>query len=181
MHASMALGMVSGVSFGVWYSLDFLKWAVGIYNSEDIREMSFYYEDYRWMNGHLDHDTDTVLVIVRSGHTYYLDIPYVRADPGFAATVDWGEVGTRGASVLEDFVRKSGVTHVFADLQTDARVDKALRDLMATGALEAVWRDDSRRLITQRMTRRSALAAVALYRVVEAPRVHASPGAASMP
>jgi hypothetical protein len=170
MHASMALGMVSGVSFGAWYSVDFLKWATGIYSSEDIREMSFYYEDYRWMNDHLDQDRDTVLVIVRSGHTYYLDIPYVRADPRLAATVDWADVGNRGASVLEDFVRQSGVTHVFADLQTDARVAAALRDLARRGALEVVWRHDSRRLITQRMTRRSALTEVALYRVAAAPR-----------
>ena len=167
MHASMALGLISGVSFGAWYSMDFVKWATGIYDSEDIREMSFYYQDYRWMNNHLDRDSDMVLVIVRSGHTYYLDIPYVRADPRLAATVNWADVANTGARVLEDFVRQSGVTHVFADLQTDARVDEALRELAETGSLEVVWRQDSRRLITQRMTRRSVLTEVALYRVAE--------------
>lgn len=165
MHASMALTVTTGVSFALWYSIDFLKWAAGIYGSDDIRRMSYYYEDYQWLNNHLDPGTDTVLVIVRSGHTYYLDIPYIRADPHLAATVDWQDVEEHGAGLLMDFAKRHGVTHVFADLRTDTRVDRALRALADNGALEMLWSYEGRQLVTQRMTRKHESTAVALYRV----------------
>ncbi len=62
----------------MWYSADFVKWAVGIHSDDDIREMSFYYEDYRWMNEYLDGEHDRVLLFPMSGVSYYLDVPYLR-------------------------------------------------------------------------------------------------------
>jgi 4-amino-4-deoxy-L-arabinose transferase-like glycosyltransferase len=154
-----------GTSFAGWYSWDFLRWAAGLTRSEEIRELSFYYPDYRWMNQNLEASTDVALVCVRSGHTYYLDVPYVRADPGLAATVDWSDVHAEGPAVLLEFLQKRGVTHIFIDEQLDLRVTEAMERLRELGSVELLWRR-GRKLLTQRMLRRTLSTTVALYRVL---------------
>jgi len=164
-NGAVELSAAMGISFAVWYSADFVKWAVGIHSDDDIREMSFYYEDYRWMNEYLDGEHDRVLLFPMSGVSYYLDVPYLRGDP-LAAIVDWKRIAAGDSGAVLEVIKREEITHIFIDSGTYRQMGALLDNLAQRGMLEEVKRSD-RRLLMQRMTRRYQSTTVILYKVLE--------------
>ena len=116
------------------------------------------------MNQNFNQSRHKVLVVVRSGHTYYLDIPYIRADP-LAATIDWNQVCQTDCSDLMAFLRRKEITHIFVDRGVDKHVNRALDKLERMKLINEIRSDNARRLLNQRMTRKISTTAVHLYRI----------------
>jgi hypothetical protein len=103
------LSIAGGIAFSIYYSTDFLRYHV----TRDLKyyhRITWFYNQYQWMNQHLE-DDGKVLVIVTSGHTYYLDKEYLRADPWLTGLIDWTAV--RDVEELRDILRKLQVRYIF--------------------------------------------------------------------
>jgi hypothetical protein len=97
--AVFALASVCLAFFGAdsLYSLDAARYLVTA-DRWRYHEATWYYPVYDWANRTTPQNS-RFLVIVLSGHTYYLDRPYRRADPWLSGVVDWTAVKT-GADLL---------------------------------------------------------------------------------
>ena len=103
--------IVVGIGFSIYYSTDFIRYHV----TRDLKHyhrLTWFYNHYQWMNQHLK-DDGKVLVIVSSGHTYYLDKEYLRADPCLTGLIDWTAVGN--TKELRDILHKLQVRYIFYD------------------------------------------------------------------
>jgi hypothetical protein len=70
---------------------------------------TWFYRVYTWANSHTPPDA-RFLLIVSSGHSYYLDRPYRRADPWLSGEVNWHHVD--GAARLDSVLTRGGYSHV---------------------------------------------------------------------
>jgi hypothetical protein len=70
---------------------------------------TWFYPVYDWVNRQTPKDA-RVLVIVSSGHTYYLDRPYRRADPWLSAVVNWPATST--AATLDSVLQSGGYSYL---------------------------------------------------------------------
>lgn len=107
--ATLVAGLFAVLGFGVlgFYSLDFLRFHI----DRDVKayhRYTWFYDEYRWINEHLDPDA-RLLVIVNSGHTYYLDRDYLRADPFLSGLVDWRD---QDVAELRETARNLGIRYI---------------------------------------------------------------------
>ena len=61
---------------------------------ETYHEYTWFHDEYEWMDENLP-DQAKVLVIVLSGHTYYMPRDYLRADPLYSGLLDWREMSAQ--------------------------------------------------------------------------------------
>ena len=163
-RALIGMSIVSGTSFAGIYSADFVKWAVGVNSSEDIRRMSFFYEDYKWLNENLDPNRHRVLAMPASGHSYYLDIPYLRADPGLSGLIDWDRVCTGDCSDMVEWMKNRGITHLFVGVKHN-RIDAVVDRLLEKGVIEPLRVVENREVLLQRIKGSIGYRPVGIYKV----------------
>lgn len=118
-------------------SLDQLRYdATG--NLAGYHRFTWYYPVYAWANRTLPSDA-RVLVIVSSGHSYYLERQYRRADPWLSAEVDWRQTTT--AYSLDSALVAGREDYVIYDdrdwsrFPAGASMSKAIRESIARGSL----------------------------------------------
>jgi hypothetical protein len=100
-RGALSAAIVVMVALSALFSWDYVRYAA-TGDENRYHRYTWYYPVYDWINRNTPHDS-RFLVIAYSGHSYYLDRPYRRADPMLSAVVDWSRVSsTRDLlSVLE--------------------------------------------------------------------------------
>lgn len=102
---------------------------------------TWFYPVYAWVNRTLPADA-RLLVIVYSGHSYYLERQYRRADPWLSAVVDWRRV--ESAAALDSVLAGGRYDYVIYDdrdwgaFAGGTSMNTAVKQGMATGALVPV-------------------------------------------
>lgn len=76
---------------------------------EKYHEYTWFHEEYEWMEENLP-DQAKVLVVVLSGHTYYMPRDYLRADPLYSGLLDWREMDSQD---LYDAMEEFDLEYVF--------------------------------------------------------------------
>jgi hypothetical protein len=88
--------LVSGVAvfaaFDIVYSADAVRY-VATHDVQAYHRATWFYPVYTWANDSTA-PAARFLVVVTSGHSYYLDRWYRRADPRLSGTVDWDAIST---------------------------------------------------------------------------------------
>ena len=132
-----------------------------------LRAATWYHPVYAWLDENTPRDA-RLLVIVRSGETYYLERYYRRADPATSAEIEWPRIDDGAA--LGRRLQAGGFAYVVYDSAgwhglpgSDAMVD-AIRDASARGVLAEVHRF-SLRLTRSRFRHVALPATVIVYRV----------------
>ena len=114
-------------------------------NLERFHASTWYYRTYDWINHSTPPDA-RFLLIVSSGHSYYLDRAYRRADPHLTGEVDWEAVQT-GES-LDQVLERGGYRYLlFEDRVWNAdlggrQMSDAIADATRKGMLREVRRFD---------------------------------------
>jgi hypothetical protein len=132
---------------------------------------TWYYSTYDWAN-HNTPDDERFLVIVLSGHSYYLDRPYRRADPWLSGTVDWSRV-TSG-NELSKVLASGGYRYVIYDDRSwkgfvgGREMERAVNEMIATGGLVPVH-EQREELYTSRAMREFEATNVMVLRVAGRP------------
>ena len=95
------------------------------------------------------------MVIVSSGHTYYLNRDYVRADPTLTGTIDWRKIDALG---LREAARELGTRYIlFENRDWHGSVGgdemmKLIAEFSQSPEVELLWKRDVR-LSTSRLMR----------------------------
>ncbi len=100
-----------GVGLGAYYS----KGLLAYYIDRDLDKYHFatwYYPEYQLIHQELPADAH-VLAIVLSGHTYYLDRNYLRADPHLSGLIDWQAI--KSVEEFHDQLVKLKIDYVLYD------------------------------------------------------------------
>jgi hypothetical protein len=165
----------------VVYSSDAVEYDV-TGNNAKFHEATWYYPVYEWINHSTPSDAK-FLVIVLSGHSYYLDRPYRRADPSLSGVVDWAALRTAGD--LRQQLRRGGYTYLLYDdrdwseFPGGERMDRLIAEAISTGVLRPE-RSFAIRRVTSRIGRQSEPSTVRLLRFAEA-EVGLPPGPTNAP
>ena len=171
--ASVVLGITLiplGAYAGAGIALDLRALHSG--GREALRASTWYYPVYAWIGNNTDRDA-RVLVVVRSGESFFLDRPYRRADPASSAEVDWPRI--RDGAALASRLRSGRFDYViFEPLGAAAgpggpTMVRAVNDAAARGELAEVQRFDLR-LSRSRFRAASFSSTVIVYRVAAANR-----------
>ena len=167
----VALTLVAMTLASASISLDQLRYAV----TGDVAEyhrFTWYYPVYAWANRTLPREA-RLLVIVNSGHSYYLERQYRRADPWLSAEVDWRHTAT--ARALDSALTARRDDYVIYDdrdwsqYPAGASMSAAIKESIARGLLIPIHSFHVR-LYTSRVRRRFEMANVyVLARAKSAP------------
>jgi hypothetical protein len=133
-------------------------------NSRRFHRYTWFYDVYDWINRTTPKNS-RFLVIVYSGHSYYLDRPYRRADPWLSGVVDWRRVST--AEQLDSVLSAGsyqGLIYQFRDwtrYEGGKQMMGAVDDAVNSGylAVDTVFHE---KLYTSRMAGRYEVADVAV-------------------
>jgi hypothetical protein len=114
--ASVALRLVSiaFISLSFFFSLDYLRYDI-TGNEREFHRYTWYYGVYDWVNHHTSPES-RMLVVVRSGLTYYLERPYRRADPWLSGEIDWSR--TRSPAALDSVMNRGRFEYLIYDDQS---------------------------------------------------------------
>jgi len=102
---------LAGVYIGVLYTKGFIPYIMHK-NLNDYHQATWYYQEYQWLNTHLAKESK-ILVIVQSGHTYYLDHKYLRAEPQLSGFIDWNNINSLDQLLKQ--LKNLHITHIFFD------------------------------------------------------------------
>jgi hypothetical protein len=91
-QAGLAVLLVAFIALSGYYSVDAARYVAGG-DLERYHQATWFWPVYRWADAATP-PSSRFLVIVQSGHSYYLDRPYRRADPFLSGVVDWEGVRT---------------------------------------------------------------------------------------
>jgi hypothetical protein len=133
-------------------------------DSRRFHRYTWFYDVYDWINRTTPKNS-RFLVIVYSGHSYYLDRPYRRADPWLSGVVDWRRVST--AEQLDSVLSAGsyqGLIYQFRDwtrYEGGKQMMGAVDDAVNSGylAVDTVFHE---KLYTSRMAGRYQVADVAV-------------------
>ncbi len=115
-HAGFLALVTTSIGVVVFYSLDNLRYAV-TGDLAKFHRFTWFYDVYNWAN-HFTPKSARFLVVVNSGHSYYLDRPYRRADPLLSGVIDWLSLGS--AEDLDRVLQTGGYEYVIYE-DTDWR------------------------------------------------------------
>jgi hypothetical protein len=121
-------------------SLDQIRYDV-TGDAASFHRFTWFYPVYAWVNRALPADA-RLLVIVYSGHSYYLERQYRRADPWLSAVVDWRRVDS--AAALDSVLAGGRYDYVVYDdrdwsaFAGGASMTTAVKQSVSTGALVPV-------------------------------------------
>lgn len=125
-------------------------------DSDEYHRYTWFYTVYDWMNRSIPQDA-RVLVILSSGHTYYLQRPYRRADPWLSGVVDWQAISSSKA--LDTYLDKERYSYVIYEnrdwhwFRGGESMKNAIRESLQDGSLVPVHRFEER-LYRSRVRRR---------------------------
>lgn len=134
---------------------------------EGLQATTWYYPVYTWLNERSPRDAK-ILVIVRSGETFYLDRYYRRAEPATSGEVDWPRMSDGGT--LARKLQADGFDYVVYDSAAwrgfpgGAEMVNAISDASTHGLLTEAQRF-SLRLTRSRFRDAAVPATVVVYRV----------------
>jgi hypothetical protein len=161
-------------------SLDYIRYVV-TGNLPEYHRFTWYYPTYQWANANTPRHA-RFLVIVSSGHSYYLHRPYRRADPWLSGVIDWKR--TRDAEALRDELEKGKYDYlIYQDRDWSAfpggsQAMAAIRSAVDSGDLVAIHTFDEK-LYSSRIERRFATTRLIIFKVRQDPTAgrHVSAGA----
>ncbi|HUQ18323.1 MAG TPA: hypothetical protein VM099_01815 [Gemmatimonadaceae bacterium] len=166
--AATALAGMFAVSVGL--SGDYARYAV-TGDGASYHQFTWYYSTYDWVNRNTP-PRARVLVIVLSGHSYYLDRPYRRADPWLSGVVDWSRL--KSGADLSNVLARGRYQYVIYDERQwkgyvgGEEMERALREMIASGSLVPVHQQ-SETLYTSRAMREFEATNVSVLRVAARP------------
>jgi hypothetical protein len=114
-------------------------------NGAAYHRYTWFHGVYSWANEHTASNA-RFLVIVSSGHSYYLDRPYRRADPWLSGEVDWSHVD--GGAGLDSVLARGGYSYVIFENRDwsvypgGRGAQEAVRDAVHDGLLRRVAQFD---------------------------------------
>jgi hypothetical protein len=153
-EAALGAAIVAMVAASAIISWDYVRYSVSG-NRDLYHRFTWYYRAYDWVNHNTPHDA-RFLVVAYSGHSYYLDRPYRRADPWLSGVVDWPRVSTAGD--LDEVLRDGRYDYLiyddrdWSDFPGGPAMSSAVKSAMAEGALVPV-REFTERLYSSRIFR----------------------------
>ncbi|MEO7684031.1 MAG: hypothetical protein ABIU86_08855, partial [Gemmatimonadaceae bacterium] len=152
--AALGAAIVTTLGASAVLSWDYIRYAV-TGNRADYHRFTWYYPVYDWVNHNTPRDA-RFLVIAYSGHTYYLDRPYRRADPWLSGVVDWARVSSE--EDLDRVVRAGRYDYLiyddrdWSDFLGGSAMSSAVNSAMAAGTLMPV-QEFRERLYSSRLFR----------------------------
>jgi len=149
------LSIAAGIGISMFYSLDFIKYHI-TRDLEQYHQHTWYYDQYKWINQNVKNDGN-ILAIVASGHTYYLDKEYLRADPELSGLIDWPAIGD--VEELKDRLRELKVRYIFYDDRNwvhpgGSNMMRLIRGLKEEKGVSVLLEDDNLKLTTLRVLRK---------------------------
>jgi hypothetical protein len=153
-HWILVPAVILAIAVSALFSWDYLRYdATG--DTAAYHRYTWYYPVYDWAN-HNTPENARFLVVTYSGHSYYLDRRYRRADPWLSGVVDWSHVSSPEA--LASILHGGGYDYVIYD-DRDWRqfyggpaMTSAVRSAIANGLLVPVH-ESRERLYTSRVMR----------------------------
>lgn len=139
--------------FDLHYSKDSARYVI-TGDEATYHEATWYYPVYQWVNGTTPPNS-RFLVIVASGHSYYLDRSYRRADPFLSGYIDWDAVASD--QDLQDILACSHFDYVIYHLAAaagqpgGANLDRVVRSATDHGFL-TIQRAFELNLVTRRVS-----------------------------
>lgn len=136
-NRALTLCVVTFAGVAAFFSVDYLRYAV-TGNADEFHKYTWYYRTYAWANNNTPPDS-RFLVVALSGHSYYLDRPYRRADPWLSGEVDWSRVDTPEA--LVNVMSRRGFDHIIFDDRNWSlfpggwQMGRVIRDALADSTL----------------------------------------------
>ena len=161
----LTLASAAFFAFDLYYSKDSLRYVV-TGDDATYHEATWFYPVYRWVNETAPDDA-RFLVIVASGHSYYLDRSYRRADPFLSGYIDWDAVTSY--QQLRDILGCSHFDYVIYHLgagigqRGGQNLDAAIRSSINHNILRIV-QSFNVRLITRRVSSEGDAATVWVLR-----------------
>ncbi len=137
----VSITLVYGVGLGAYYS----KGLLAYYLHRDLDKYHFatwYYPEYQQIDQKLPKDAH-VLVIVLSGHTYYLDRSYLRADPHLSGLIDWSALDS--VEEFHDQLRKLKIDYIlydkrdWGDYPGGANMMRLIEELQTSPLAQNMW------------------------------------------
>ena len=150
----LAGGLAVSILLSAIFAWDYARYDV-TGDSGTFHRFTWYYPVYDWINKNTP-KASRFLVIVYSGHSYYLDRPYRRADPWLSGVVDWSHVAS--SADVAQVLRHGGYDYVLYDdrdwraFPAGAEMASAIRSAVRSRVLVPVHAERER-LYTSRVTR----------------------------
>jgi len=148
-------------------SQDYARYAI-TGDKASFHRFTWYYDVYDWVNRSTPSNA-RVLVVTYSGHSYYLDRPYRRADPWLSGVVDWSRITS--ADDMVTMLGKEGYSYVIYDdrewgsFPGGTEMESAMKSAVQGGTLVPVH-ETRERLYTSRVKREFMDTNVYVFRVV---------------
>lgn len=140
MHTAFGAAVVAMLAVSAILSGDYIRYAV-TGNRAEYHRFTWYYPVYDWVNHNTSRDS-RFLVVAYSGHSYYLDRRYRRADPWLSGVVDWSRVASAGD--VDKIVRDGAYDYLiyddrdWSDFMGGSAMSRAVRSAMLQGTLVPV-------------------------------------------
>ncbi len=166
-RSALVAAIVAMAGLSAVLSWDHARYAV-TGDKAAFHRFTWYYPVYDWVN----HNTPTdarFLVIAYSGHSYYLDRRYRRADPWLSGVVDWSSVSS--PENLDDVLHRGGYDYVifddrdWSDFSGGSAMSSSVRAAIEKGMLVPVH-ESRERLYSSRIRRRFSETTVYVLRRV---------------
>jgi hypothetical protein len=147
-------GMMVAAIASIAVSTDSIRYVV-TGDARTYHRFTWFYPVYQWVNRSTPADA-RFLVVVSSGHSYYLERPYRRADPWLSGVVDWR--ATLDSPGLEKVLEEGRYSYVIYEDRDwsgyggGKEMQRAVRAAIATGELMPI-RSFDERLYTSRVGR----------------------------
>jgi hypothetical protein len=164
------LAIIVFVALSAVFANDYARYAA-TGDAKTFHRFTWYYPTYDWIN-HSTPEDARFLVITYSGHSYYLDRAYRRADPWLSGVVDWSSI--HSGYDLVRFMKANNYNYVIYDNRDwsgfagGAEMQNALRDATTTGPLHQV-NFVRERLYTSRAMRDYDETSVSVFHLEEGP------------
>jgi hypothetical protein len=154
-NGALTVAIVAMVGLSAVLSWDYVRYAA-TGDKTEFHRFTWYYPVYDWVNHNTPGDA-RFLVVAYSGHSYYLDRRYRRADPWLSGVVDWSRVSSPQS--LDEVLRHGGYDYVifddrdWSDLYGGSAMSSLVRGAIGSGTLVPVH-ESRERLYSSRIRRR---------------------------
>jgi hypothetical protein len=164
-HNTIATAVVVFTALSAFVAWDYARYAV-TGDASEFHRYTWYYRTYDWVNRNTP-SSSRFLVVVLSGHSYYLDRQYRRADPWLSGEVDWPRIASPAA--LDSLMSRERYDYVIFDDRNwsqfpgGGQMGEVIRSAIKAGTLVPVYRSREP-LYTSRVRRTSSRSNVYVLR-----------------
>ncbi|MEK6730725.1 MAG: hypothetical protein AABY34_00875 [Pseudomonadota bacterium] len=114
-----------------YYSIFYIKYYFHP-NLDQYHQYTWNYGDYQWIKQHTAKNAK-ILCILRAGQTYYLDRPYLSAEPNLSGLIDWQDI--TNTKQLVKILKNFNINYIFyekhwSNIPGGANMDKLLDNLI---------------------------------------------------